>query len=291
MRRPPRVVLLSALLGGAILLLHQPIRAETLAILRFPFTIVRSLVIILVSLPHLPSLAQENAQLRTEAVQRQLELAQLREALRQAQQAHALFEARPSPDGVVATIMSRSILPTQHTVLLNRGSRDGLTLESVIVDASGVVGRVIELHRSSALVMLLTDPESRIAGVVERSRESGLLTGDGTGACQLIYLDAQADLQEGDRVVTAGLGGGLMPKGLLLGTVRRVMRDDAAGTAHASVIPAARLGQAEEVLCLLSAAADEAAPGRSAKATSPPDAKKRSKDVPRGGKESGHEAR
>jgi len=280
MRRPPRPVLISALIGGAMIILHQPIRSHTLTILRLPFTIVRSMAAVLVSAPHLPALANENAQLRTEAVQRQLELAQLREALRQAQQAHALFEARPSPDGVVATIMSRSILPTQHTVLLNHGTREGLTLESVIVDAGGVVGRVIELHASSALVMLLTDPESRVAGVVERSRESGLLIGDGTGSCQFIYLDAQADVQEGDRIATAGLGAS-MPKGLLLGTVQRVFRDEAAGTARAMVIPAARLGQVEEVLCLPSAAAEDSVSSRSAKIASPPEVKKWIKDIPR----------
>ena len=203
-------------------------------------------------LPRLPSLTQENTSLRSELTQRQLELAQLREALRHTRQGQALTEAVPSAPGVVAGVIARSTLPSQQTILMDKGSQQGVKEEGVVVDAGGVVGRVAELHGASALVMLLTDPESRVAAIVERSRETGLLVGRGLGQCELIYLDAQVDLQEGDRVLTAGLGG-VFPKGLLLGKVTRVFRDEQAGSASAWVEPAARLGQLEEVLCLLPA--------------------------------------
>ena len=64
-----------------------------------------------------------------------------------------------------------------------------------------------------------------------------------------MYLDADAQLEPGDRVVTAGLGGPF-PKGLLLGTVVRVTRQELSGSAYAVVAPAARLGRVEEVLVL-----------------------------------------
>jgi len=69
---------------------------------------------------------------------------------------------------------------------------------------------------------------------VERSRETGLLVGRGSGPCDLIYLDAAADVELGDRVVTAGLDGPF-PKGVVLGTVTRVVRNEEVGTARASV--------------------------------------------------------
>ena len=96
---------------------------------------------------------------------------------------------------------------------------------------------------------MLTDPESRVAGVVERSRETGLLVGQGNGACELLYLDPDADVKEGDRVVTAGLGGPF-PKGLVLGVVTRVIKEEETGTLRAAVRPSVRLGQVEDVLCL-----------------------------------------
>ena len=119
----------------------------------------------------------------------------------------------------------------------------------MIVDETGVIGRVVDVQPATCLVMLLTDPDSRVAALVERSRETGLLVGQGSGRCAFTYVAADADLREGDRIVTAGLGGPF-PKGLLLGTVAHLTRDELSGSATASVIPAARLNRLEEVLCL-----------------------------------------
>lgn len=248
MRYPSRLLVLSALSIGAVLVLHEPVRRSTLAVLRFPLTVLTTGVEILANLPRLPSLARDNASLRSELMQRQLEATRLREVVRHAEQAKALAAAMPS-GGVLANVIGRSMIPTQQTLLLDRGERQGLVLGTVAVHVSGVVGRVTELHPTMALVTLLTDPESRVAGLIERSRETGLLVGQGHGSCEFIYLDANADLKEGDRIVTAGLGGPF-PKGLLLGTVVRVVKDEGAGTVQASVRPAVRLGQVEEVLCL-----------------------------------------
>jgi len=219
-----------------------------LTILRFPFTATRHGVRILATLPRLPALTQDNAALRAQLLQRQLEVAQLREALRQAQQAQALAGQAPGP-GLVASVIGRSTLPTQQTVLLDRGRAHHVAPDSVVVDASGVIGRVVDVQPTTALAVLLTDPDSRVAAVVERSREMGLLVGQGRGQCRLVYLDVAADLQPGDAVVTAGLGGPF-PKGLLLGTITQVMRDAQAGFAWAMVTPSAKLSRAEEVLCL-----------------------------------------
>jgi rod shape-determining protein MreC len=248
MRPSPRAALISAFLIGA-LAFHAPLRSAALVILRLPFTLVKGAVQVFLMLPRLPGLADENAALRAELVQRQVEASQLREALRRSEQGQALLDRIPSRQGLTASVIGRSTLPAQQTVLLDRGERDGLGLDTVIVDAAGLIGRVIELHPSICLVLLLTDPDSRVAGLVERSRETGVLIGKGWGRCELLYLDADTDIQEGDRVVTAGLGGPF-PKGLLLGMVAHVTRDELTGSASASVTPAARLSRLEEVLCL-----------------------------------------
>jgi rod shape-determining protein MreC len=200
-------------------------------------------------LPRLPSLRAENARLRAELSRDQLEIAQLREQVRHDGRREALVKSAPAASGVVASVIARATVPTPQAVLLDKGQRDGLTLDTVILDGAGVIGRVAELQPMSALVLLLTDPETRVAALIERSRETGLLVGRGRGRCELIYLDADADVQEGDRVMTAGLKGSF-PKGLLLGSVARVVRDETAGVSSAWVSPAARLGRLEEVLCL-----------------------------------------
>ena len=247
--RQSRLFPIGVLLLSAALVIHAPLRRYAFSIFRFPLTLARGVLAAVVTVPRLPSLLKENTQLRTTLMQRQLEVAQLREAVRHTQQVQALVTAIPSTDGIVASVIARSTIPTQHTLLLNRGGMQGLVRDSVIVDANGVVGRVIELYPETCLVMLITDPESRVAALVERSRETGLLVGRGRGVCELRYLNAESDIQEGDRIMTAGLGGSF-PKGLALGTVMRVIRDEVSGTAQALITPAARLYQLEEVFAL-----------------------------------------
>lgn len=222
-----------------------------MALVRLPFLLAKSLLIAAVNLPHLPALQQEREQLQSALIAERVETARLRELLRQTQQAETLLAAHGMPSGLIAHAIGRSTLPTQHTLLLDQGRRRGLTESSVIVDAAGVVGRVTEVGPDTALVLLLTDPNSRVAALVERSRETGLLIGRGGGACELWYLDVDADVQEGDRIVTAGLGG-VFPKGLPLGIVTQVRRDERSWSTSATVKPAAALGRLEEVLCLRS---------------------------------------
>ena len=247
MRRVSRLSL--GVLIGATILFHAPLRRTALVVLRAPFVVLKTAASTLLLLPRVPELSGENARLRADTAQLSVEVTRLREQTRQTEQIAALIAAAPSSRGVVAAVLGRSLLPTQHTVLLDKGRRQGLAVGAAVVERTGVVGRLVELGPSTALVMLLTDPESRVSGIIERSRETGLLTGLGRGQCAFTYLDEQADIAEGDRIVTAGLGG-TFPKGLPLGTVVRVVRDAASGSATAFVEPTARLGRLEEVLCL-----------------------------------------
>jgi rod shape-determining protein MreC len=227
----------------------DPIRHAGLAILRGPFTLLKAFTTWLVWLPRAGGLHQDNRRLREELAQSRADLDKLREQRRHQQRTDALLAASPSPGGVVAEVIGRSPLPLPQTLRLNRGRLHGLTLEGIVLDGVGVVGRIAEMEDAGALVTLVTDPESRLGALVERSRELGLLVGRGRSWCELIYLQDDADVKEGDRVLTAGLDGGV-PKGLALGTVVRVVRQREAGRTSAWVAPAAHLSRLEDVLCL-----------------------------------------
>jgi rod shape-determining protein MreC len=220
-------------------------------LLRLPLSAVESAVRVLLQLPRLPSLAHEHVALRNELVIARLELVRLREVIRNRTRASALTRSfASSADTVVTSIIGRAMIPTQHVVILDKGARDGLLADSVLVDLHGLVGRVLEVSSTTGSALLVTDPNSRIACLVERSRESGLLVGTGGTLCQLLYLDLEADVAEHDQVVTAGLEGPF-PKGLLIGTVVKVVRDEQRSQAFAWVRPAVKLSQLEEVVCLL----------------------------------------
>lgn len=242
------------MLLAAALWFNRPFRGVTWAILRFPLSAVESLLSTLVLLPRLPSLVHDNAALRGEAAARQLELVRLRDELRRLTHAGSLLHAaKTSSMGgtpeTVASIVGRTLLPTEHTVIINRGTRDGMVPDTVLLAAEGVAGRVLEVHPKTSVATLVTDPNSRIACLVERSREFGLLVGTGGRFGELLYVDVDADVAVGDQIVTAGLGGAF-PKGLLLGTVVKVVRDEQAAALSVWVRPAVRVNRLEEVLCL-----------------------------------------
>lgn len=249
MRRTQASFLVIACLGAAVVI-HRPLRRIGLTVFRFPLVAAESLVGILANLPQLPSLAQDNAQLHRELMQRQLEVAQLREALRHATNVEALQESVAAQHASVVSIIGRTMTPAEHIVIVDRGEADGIRLDGVLIDVHGLVGRVVEVHPKTSLGMLITDPNSRVACLIERSRELGLLVGAGGSLCELIHLDLQADVNVDDQVVTAGLGGPF-PKGIVVGTITKIERRDEDASTVAWVRPAVQLRQLEETLCLL----------------------------------------
>lgn len=246
MFRRPTVVACLLLVG--LTAFFPPFRRFGLAVFRAPLVVLHGGVQALAWLPSLPALSGQQMALRRELASHQLELIRLRETMRHLTRAQQLQEAAAQP-GVVASILGRTVLPTEHVVLVDRGRRDGLVPETVLIDEQGLVGRILQVHHTTSTAVLLTDPSSRVAGLVERSRESGLLVGTGGGVMEFVYLDLEADIQIGDRVVTAGLGGPF-PKGLAVGTVVRLARDARSASTTAWVSPAVKARRLEEVLCI-----------------------------------------
>ncbi len=131
---------------------------------------------------------------------------------------------------------------------LNRGRADGLERLAPVIVTQGVVGRVVELRARSAVVQLLTDPASSIAGVVGRTRAQGIVEGVPGGRLRLKLPAREEGVEVGDLVLTSGLGG-IFPKGLPLGRVVRVHRP--AGLFRVvDLEPAVDLARVEEVLVL-----------------------------------------
>ena len=114
-----------------------------------------------------------------------------------------------------------------RSVLVAAGSQDGVRKGDAAVTGEGLVGRVAEVGNRSARILLLTDINSRIPVVIERSRDQGILAGDNSDNPRLLYLSHGSQLLAGDRVVTSAAGGAL-PPGLPIGIVKSVDNGDAA---------------------------------------------------------------
>src|SRR5574337_611278 len=92
-----------------------------------------------------------------------------------------------------------------------------------VVTPEGLVGRVVDVTPLASRVQLITDPESAVGVLVQRSRAIGVAAGSQGGAIQIKYLPLTADVADGDRIITSGMGG-VFPKGLPVGRVARSSR-------------------------------------------------------------------
>jgi rod shape-determining protein MreC len=132
--------------------------------------------------------------------------------------------------------------------LIDRGSQDGVSEGMPVVVAEGVVGRVIKTARRESRVLLITDASSAVAGLVQRTRARGVCRGQG----DLLAFDFAMhweEIEEGDLIVTSGMGG-VFPKGLSVGTVKRVKLSEFGLFQSVEIAPAVDFYRLEEVLVL-----------------------------------------
>jgi rod shape-determining protein MreC len=106
------------------------------------------------------------------------------------------------------------------SIIIDRGSEDGVQVNDVVANASGLIGRVVLVTNDLAKVQLLTDNNSSIGALVERTRRQGVVRGNGGTGIQMFDIPSLADVQAGDRVLTAGIDG-VYPRGIPVGTVTR----------------------------------------------------------------------
>lgn len=105
-------------------------------------------------------------------------------------------------------------------IIIDRGSADGVQVNDAIVNANGLIGRVVLTTQDMAKVQLITDSNSAVGALLERTRRQGVLRGDGTSVVDLHDIPALADVRQGDRVLSAGIDG-IYPKGIPVGVITR----------------------------------------------------------------------
>jgi rod shape-determining protein MreC len=105
-------------------------------------------------------------------------------------------------------------------IIIDRGSADGVQVNDAIVNANGLIGRVVLTTKDMAKVQLITDNNSAVGSLLERTRRQGVLRGDGSSMIDLHDIPALADVRQGDRVLSAGIDG-IYPKGIPVGVVVR----------------------------------------------------------------------
>jgi rod shape-determining protein MreC len=148
---------------------------------------------------------------------------------------------------VAARVIGRSTVAWVQTLILDKGERHGVTKGMAVLAPEGVVGRVMAAGPHTARVLLISDPNSGIDGLVQRTRVRGIASGTIDGGCVLKYVQRGDEVQIGDQVVTSGLDG-TFPKGHPIGTVVRVGTKGSGMFQDVEVMLSAELSKVEEVL-------------------------------------------
>ncbi|MEM8538841.1 MAG: rod shape-determining protein MreC, partial [Pseudomonadota bacterium] len=124
----------------------------------------------------------------------------------------------PELTRVTGVVMTDSGSPFRQSVLINVGSQDGIIDGWPTMDGIGLVGRIAGVGNGTSRVMLLTDTSSRIPVTIQPSGQRAILAGDNTLNPPLEFLEDDALVRPGDRVVSSG-DGGVFPADLLVGQV------------------------------------------------------------------------
>jgi rod shape-determining protein MreC len=151
---------------------------------------------------------------------------------------------------IAAKVVGRNRPSVFKTILINRGTKDGVSIDCPVVAAEGIAGRVIEVSWNVSKVLLLVDYNSNIDALIQRSRVQGILQGTREGECDLKYVQRSEEVKVGDVVVSSGLAG-IFPKGLLLGRVRNVQKEKSGLFQRIEVSTEVDVTKLEEMLVIL----------------------------------------
>jgi len=159
------------------------------------------------------------------------------------------FKKKINYKTISAQVIGRDPSNWTSIIYIDKGTDNGIKKQRAVTTDKGLVGRVVDVGSSSAKVMFITDPDSRVGVFIQRTRHDGLLYGTLSRQCQMVYISLDADIWPGDFVITSGLGE-TIPKGLLVGTVGDVFIDKSGLYQSAIVKPTVELSSVEEVLCI-----------------------------------------
>ena len=157
---------------------------------------------------------------------------------------------RPDTKKMVAEIVAVDSDPYTQQVVINRGEADGLYEGQAVIDSQGLVGQVLYVGKLTSRVLLITDVTHAVPVRIERN---GIrLIASGIGSFDHLthnFVPHSADVQEGDLLVTSGLGG-VFPEGYPVAKVTYVDQDESRAFAAIESKPAANIDRLRYVLLL-----------------------------------------
>lgn len=199
-------------------------------------------------------LEDRNADLERQLVRLQEELTDLREIAADYDRLTELLNYVDSNDNmefITADVIGNGQYGFINSIIINKGTRDGLTIGMPIATDLGLVGRIWRVTANTAQVQLITDRNSFVSTRLQNSRADGTVQGRGleTGAVQLLLIPLDVDITAGELLYTSGLGGNF-PSDLPVGLVISVSNVESELTQEAQVSSLIDFTTLEQVLII-----------------------------------------
>jgi rod shape-determining protein MreC len=157
-----------------------------------------------------------------------------------------LAQSLPEPT-IAADVVGYAPEGSRREISIDRGWRDGIRRDAVVLGAGGLAGRVIDTGAHDAHVLLIIDPTSNVPAFLRDARSWGIATGTWQHI-RMKYIGQDVKVKAGDAVITGQ--GQVYPSGILIGTVLEVDRKDNALYQSAVVAPAVDFSGLSHVLVL-----------------------------------------
>jgi len=197
-------------------------------------------------------LRSENSALRTELLEAARDAQRYRSASAELEQLRRVNDMRARFDQptIPAEVLYTGRDPYDYKVILDKGRQHGVAAGSLVIDADGAIGQITRVHTLVSEVTLITDKAQAIPVQIVRNALRAVAFGAGaSGMIELRFLPANADVRNGDRLVTSGIDGNY-PPGVAVGTVVRVERDAVQSFARVVCDPVAGVDRSRYVLVL-----------------------------------------
>jgi len=194
---------------------------------------------------------EENTKLKRKIAELENKVVLYHEAYLQNQRLKRLLEFRGNfqYSTIPAIVVLHDLTGWFQTVMINKGSEDGIQINMPVVSYEAVVGKIMNVGKQYARVMLITDPASAVDVLVQRSRIRGILAGKNLDSCKLKYVRNDMDVRPGDLLITSGKDG-IFPPGLRVGVVEATYPDPVHLFQRIEVKPLANIKDIEEVLVI-----------------------------------------
>jgi rod shape-determining protein MreC len=198
---------------------------------------------------YLVGVQAENELLKQKTVENQSKEALYQETLLEKERLRKLLEFR---DQAALPVTGARIIGFDFSIwfkcaFLDKGANDGIKLGMPVINAAGIVGRLVECYPNYSKVLLLIDRSSAVDAIDQRNRLRGVLEGIGSNRCFLRFVHKNQDVQVGDIILASGLGG-VYPQGMILGSVVAVDKKVPGIFQEIEVEPAVDFTRLEEVL-------------------------------------------